>query len=116
MLKTLRTNWRDIVLFLVVGLGLALAAAFVDYLSTRFGLGSWAAVIANYFKGFSMFVGANFAAIFFGLCAWPTINNFGNTEFHVGWGEFNRKEKTIVYMAVLFAEGLVAAICFAGAN
>lgn len=116
MFHTLKTNWRDLVLFFVVGLGLALAAAFVDYGAARFGLGSWAPVIANYFKGFALFVAANFAAIFLGLLAWPTINRFGNESFQLGWEQFSLKEKTLIYMGVLFAEGLVAAICFAGAN
>ncbi len=112
MLKTIITNWRDIALFLVIGLGLVILSGLIDYVSARLGFQLILPAISNYLQGFSRFVGAGLAASLLGLVAWPTINRFGNHSFQAGWDAIPLWGKTITYIALAAACLIAAAICF----
>lgn len=111
MFKTLRTNWREIALF-ILGLLLALGGAMVDYVATRYGLGTWAATLANRLQGFSILAFANFAAVFFGLTLWPKLNHFANHDFTQWWDGQGLRRQGEIFIIVFIAQGLMAAVCF----
>jgi ABC-type phosphate transport system permease subunit len=115
MMNTLKTNWRDIVLFLVVGLGFAFLTDWLIAVSTSSGLSTSIASALNFLSGFSKFVGATLAATFLGLISWPTFNKFANDDFSFqkGWDALGDKGKFITVVAVLMGYAVVAAICFA---
>lgn len=115
MWKTIKTNWRDIALFIAIGLGFAFVADWAIYLATREGATIGLASVVNYMKGFSLFVGTNLAAALLGVTTWPTINKYFNQDgqFQKGWDSLGDKGKTIVYISLIQAQALVAAICFA---
>ncbi len=110
--RTIATNWRTIVMFVIFGLGLAFLSDFVVNWSTRKGDVTGLATVSNYLQGFSRYVGANAAAALLGIVAWPTINKFGNSRFQEGWDSLGLQGQTIVYIALMATEGICAAICF----
>jgi hypothetical protein len=114
MMSTLKTNWRDIVLFLVVGLGFSFLVDWLIAASTAAGLSTSIASALNFLSGFSKFVGATAAATFLGLLTWPTFNKFANDDFSFqrGWEALGDKGKLITLVSVLLGYTLVAAICF----
>lgn len=114
MFNTLKTNWRDIVLFLVIGLGFAFFADWVIYLATREGATIGLASMVNYLRGFSLFVGVNLAAALLGVTTWPTINKKFNQDgqFQRGWEALGDKGQVLVYIGLFQVQAIVAAICF----
>jgi ABC-type siderophore export system fused ATPase/permease subunit len=113
MFQTLKTNWRDIVLFLLIGIGFAILADFLVYWASRTGNSLGVASLLNYLQGFSRFVGANLAAALLGVIVWPTLNRFGNQKFSHAWQTLPPGDQLKVYVSVLLLQGIMAAICFA---
>jgi hypothetical protein len=114
MLQTLKTNWRDILAFLVIGVGFAVLADLVIYWATKSGNTLGLASLINYLQGFSRYVAAHLAAAMLGVVLWPTINRFGNDSFSAGWKALDIETKTKIYIGFFWVEGLIAAICFLG--
>ncbi len=112
MIKTIITNWRDIVAFLLIGIGLVILSGVIDYVSGWLGFKLILPAISNYLQGFSRFVGANLAASVIGVALWPTINRFGNHSFKDGWEAIPLQGQCLVYIGLFVAESIVAAICF----
>jgi ABC-type siderophore export system fused ATPase/permease subunit len=107
------TNWRNIVLFLVVGLGLSFASDFVVNWATREGDITGLATVTNYLQGFSRYVGATCAVALLGIVAWPTVNKFANNSFQHAWDVLSDEKRLFVYIGIMLVETIAAAICFA---
>jgi hypothetical protein len=117
MWSTIKTNWRDIALFIGIGLVFAFVADWIIYMATLRDATIGLASVINYMKGFSLFVGANLAAALIGVTTWPTINSKFNQDgqFRKGWESLGDKGQVLVYIGLIQAQALVAAICFAAA-
>lgn len=116
-IKSLKTNWRDILAFLLLGVGLAAVGGTVDYVNARYGaLNEWSALmlpsLSNYFQGFSKFVGAVVTASIFYMFTWPAINKFSNAGFATAWRNLDSEKKLYVYVALMAVALLAASICF----
>ena len=115
-LKTLQSNWRDLLAFVLLGLGLAMLGGVMDYFSARFGENSFVRLVlptlSNYLQGFSRFIGASITATFVWMLLWPTVNKFGNDDFAFGFECMGVRGKFITYISLVGIALLAAAICF----
>jgi hypothetical protein len=112
MCSTLKTNWRDIVVFLLIGLGLVIVSGLIDYVSGWLGFRLILPAISNYLQGFSRFVGANIAASVIGIALWPTVNKFANEGFADAWRTLTAQQHLGIYIGLFAVEAIAAAICF----
>lgn len=113
VLKTIKTNWRDIVVCLGLTLGLALAADVLERVAITNEGQVWLANVVISLRGLAAFAGANLAAFFMLAVAWPTINAFSNDSFNLGWNSLSHKEHFYVFVAVALGYIVSASICFA---
>jgi hypothetical protein len=115
-LKTLKTNWRDLLAFVVLGMGLASTGGVIDYVSTYFGDNAFLHLVlpslSNYLQGFSKFVGAAVAASTVYLMTWPTVSEFGNHSFKEAWSTLTIQQKLFTYVGLISVSLVAAAICF----
>lgn len=115
-LKTLQTNLRDIIAFILIGLGIAILGGLVDYVSALFGSSKFVALVfptvSNYLQGFSKFIGASITATLLWMLLWPTVNEFGNHTFQEGWKSLTLPQQFATYVSLIIAALLAAAICF----
>lgn len=107
-------NWREIVLFLIIGLGFSVIADLLISLSAGAG---WAvgsvATVTNYLQGFSRFIAVCLCATFLGMTLWPTVARFAEVNFkQVYDNAFTPKEKIVTFIAVVSVLLITAAICF----
>lgn len=115
--KTIKTNWRDLATFFLVGIGLAMMGGVSDYLAGRFADNGFARLVlpflGNYLQGFSRFAGAALSATFLWMWIfWPTVNRFGNGNFADTWAKQSDQFHLIVYIALIGTALIAAAICF----
>lgn len=115
--KTIKTNWRDLTTFLLVGIGLAMMGGVTDYLAGRFADNGFARLVlpflGNYLQGFSRFAGAALSATFLWMWIfWPRVNHFGNSNFQTAWKNQSEQFHLIVYIALIGTALIAAAICF----
>lgn len=115
-LKTLRTNWRDLVAFLVLGLGLSSMGGLTDYYAARFGDNELVRLvtpsISNYLQGFAKFIGACIAASTLWMILWPTVSKFGNHAFEIAWRSLTSAQQFFTYLGLIGVALIAAAICF----
>lgn len=116
LLKTIATNWRDLLAFVIIGLGISILGGVIDYFSALFSGNKFLLLvlptISNYLQGFSKFIGASITATFVWMLLWPTINQFGNHSFQEGWDSLGLRGKFITYVAIIGVALIAAAICF----
>lgn len=112
-MKTILTNWKDILAFLAIAVLFAVLADVVTKLSVSGADVPGLANLVGTLRGFSNFVGANLAAWLIGIAiAWPTLNRYGNEHFSKGWEALNEEKKFLVFVFVAVFELIAAAICF----
>ncbi|WAC18939.1 hypothetical protein OVA24_17035 [Luteolibacter sp. SL250] len=115
-MKTLLTNWKDILAFLAVALLFAFLADVVSRLSVSGRDVPGLANLIGALRGFSNFVGANLCAWLIGIAiGWPTLNRYSNEGFSEGWAALDVRSRFFVFTAVATLELIAAAICFSGA-
>jgi len=112
MIKTLKTNWRELVALLVVAGGVLWLNSQLDWIGGYFGDPGKFAHFSNFLIGFAKFCAANFCGAA-GVLFWPSINKVGNETFPTGWAAYSAKEKTTVYIAFTIAQAIIGALCFA---
>jgi len=116
-LKTLATNWRDLLAFVLIGIGLAVIGGVIDYAAGRYADSGLARLIlpplANYLQGFSRFMGASITATFLWMMLWPTVNRYGNHSFADGWNALSPAARFFTYVGLIGVALIAAAICFA---
>jgi hypothetical protein len=116
-LKTLATNWRDVLAFVIIGVGLAILGGVIDYTAGRYADNGFARLIlpplTNYLQGFSRFVGAIVSATVFWMMLWPTVNKYGNNNFADGWAGLAPASRFFTYVGLIAVALVAAAICFA---
>lgn len=115
-IRTIKTNWRDLVAFFTLGIGLALIGGVIDYAATRYSDSTIAALflppLANYLQGFARFAGAAVCATFVWMILWPTVNRWSNHSFQAGWNSLSATGKFIAYTTLVSVALIAAAICF----
>ena len=112
-MKTLLTNWKDIALFAAIAVFFALLSDIISTGSTRGWNPPGLATLTGNLKGFSNFVGANFAAWLIGIAvAWPTLNRFSNESFDAAWQALSQEKRFFTFVGVACLELIAAAICF----
>jgi hypothetical protein len=112
-MKTLLTNWKDILVFLVIYLAFALLADIVARLSVSGSDVPGLANLVGALRGFSNFVGANLCAWMIGIAiGWPTLNRYSNDGFATGWAALDERAKFLTFVFVATFELIAAAICF----
>jgi hypothetical protein len=112
LLKTLKTNWRDIVSAGAIVIAVAFVADIIERLSvTEDGL-VWLSSVVNTLQGLAAFAGANLAGWFMLSVAWPSLNIFGNDSYDDAWDSLSRIHKFNVFVGVSCVELVAAAICF----
>lgn len=119
LLKTLRSNLRDIVAFLLLSIAFCMAQDLLTQWSAKQDLADKSipglAVFISLMVGFSRFAAANLCAWLFGMAvAWPLINKWGNDQwnFSSGWDSLGMRGRFITFCALASVEILTAAICF----
>lgn len=116
VLSTIKSNWRDLIAFVIFGIGLAIIGGVIDFAAGRYADNTVARLIlpplANYLQGFSRFLGASFSATFVWMLLWPTISQFGNEKFTDGWAALTTVQRFVVYLALIATALIAAAICF----
>lgn len=113
IIKTLRTNWRDLVAALVIIIGLAFLADVAERKSITDDGYVWLANVSGVLRGLSNFAGANLSGWFILAVAWPRVNRFGNEGFNDEWDtRLTSNQKFNVYLAIAVAELIAASICF----
>jgi len=114
---TIQTNYRDLGLFVLGGLGLTIIGGLIDYVSQFFGDSTFVRLVfpalSNYFQGFAKFLGSGICATVVFMFLWRTIGHFGNHSFQEGWDDLSRKEKFYVYVGTAMCALIAASNCFA---
>jgi hypothetical protein len=129
-MKTLLTNWKDILAFLAIAVVFAVLADIVTRLSVSGSDLPGLANLVGTLRGFSNFVGANLCAWMIGIAiGWPTLNRYSNdadetpqrgtlpvpgtkSGFKHGWASLTDQQRFLVFVAVACLELIAAAICF----
>jgi hypothetical protein len=112
-MKTLLTNWKDILAFLAVAAIFNILADVVTRLSVTGNDVVGLANLVGMLKGFSNFVGANLCAWMIGIAiAWPTLNRFSNDGFAAAWNSLTIEKQLYLFTVVATLELIAAAICF----
>jgi hypothetical protein len=116
LLSTLKTNWRDLLAFIIIGLGLACLGGLIDYVSARVLEGGfWHLVlptISNYLQGFSKFIGASVSATLLWMLLWPTVSSDANENFNEIFKQQSLAERMNIYLMLVLGALIAAAICF----
>jgi hypothetical protein len=115
-LKTILANWRDLLVFVLFGLGLAILGGVVDYAASATAESTFARLtlptLANYLKGFSNFTGASICATLVWMWLWPTVSHWSNDRFAAGWDALSDAQRFFTYVALIAVALIAAAICF----
>lgn len=113
---TIRTNGRDLLIFAIMGLGLAVFGGVVDYVAQFFGGNRFLALalptLSNYAQGFSRFIGSSLCATLVFMILWPTVAHFGNHSFKEGWDSLTVRERFFTYIGTIMVALIAAAHCF----
>lgn len=116
VITTIKANWRDLVAFLLVGLGFASVGGVLDYISNWGDDGGFLALvlptISNYIQGFSKFVGASLTATLLWMLFWPKVSSTENESFDSQFEGLNPAQKVAVYLSLIIGALIAAAICF----
>ena len=114
-MKTLLTNWKDILAFLAIAVIFAVLADVVTKLSVTGSDIPGLANLVGTLRGFSNFVGANLCAWLIGIAiGWPTLNRYSNDGFAEGWKALDDTQRFAIFTFVAIGELIAAAICFSG--
>lgn len=115
-LSTLKANWRDLLAFFVVGLGLACIGGVLDYFSNRVLAGGfWQLVlptVSNYLQGFSKFIGASVTATVFWMLLWPHVSTDANASFNTTFRAMDPEKRMVVYLVLILGALIAASNCF----
>ncbi len=116
IIKTLKSNWRDLVAFVLIGLGFACVGGILDYVSNWGKDGGFLALVlptlSNYIQGFSKFIGASLTATFVWMLLWPKVSNSANTTFNDTFETLSAEKRLVIYLALVAVALIAAAICF----
>jgi hypothetical protein len=114
---TIRANWRDLLAFVLVGLGFACVGGVLDYLAAWGKDGGFLALviptISNYIQGFSRFIGASITATLLWMLLWPRVSSTANKSFDTAFDALPANHQLAVYLALILGGLIAAAICFA---
>ena len=114
--KTLRSNWRDLVAFVFIGIGFACVGGILDYVSNWGKDGGFLALVlptlSNYIQGFSKFIGASLTATFVWMLLWPKVSESANTSFNDTFVSLPAEKRLIIYLSLVAVALIAAAICF----
>jgi hypothetical protein len=113
VLKTIKTNWRDVVIGIALTLGLALGADVLERIATTDDGKVWLTNVVTSLRGLAAFAGANLAAFFMIAVAWPTLNQYSNDSFSFGWNSLSNSQRFLAFLAVAIGYLMAAALCFA---
>ena len=117
IITTIKANARDLLAFVLIGLGIASLGGCIDYLAVRALDGGFLALvlptISNYLQGFSRFIGASLTATFLWMLLWPTVSSHANKDFNADFKALGFHHKLAVYLALVIGALIAAAICFA---
>lgn len=129
-MKTLLTNWKDILAFVAIAIIFAFLADVVSRLSVTGSDLPGLANLVGMLRGFSNFVGANLCAWLIGIAiGWPTLNRYSNDAddtpsadrpkvsrggqgFKEGWKSLSDQQRFAAFAFVAIGELIAAAICF----
>ena len=113
LLKTIKTNGRDLITGLILVVSIAFIADLVERLTiTEAGL-TWLVGVVNALQGVASFAAVNLAAWFMLSVAWPSLNLFSNDDFKKVWDDsLSQVERFWVFIVVSCVMLITAAICF----
>jgi hypothetical protein len=115
-LSTIKANWRDILAFVLIGLGFACAGGILDYFaawgSEKGFLALVIPTISNYIQGFSRFIGASITASLLWMLLWPLVSSNANKNFDTLFAALPGNHQLFVYIALILGGLISAAICF----
>ena len=116
IISTIKANLRDIVAFVLIGLGFACMGGVLDYFAAKGAHGGFLALvlptISNYVQGFSKFIGASITATLLWMLLWPKVSHTLNLTFDEAFDKLEPKEKVNIYIALISVGLIAAAICF----
>lgn len=116
IISTIKSNWRDLVAFVLIGLGFACLGGVLDYLTTWVGKEGFFALvlptISNYIQGFSKFIGASLSATFMWMLLWPKVSTSANTSFNDTFVNLPAEKRLVIYLSLVGVALIAAAICF----
>lgn len=116
IITTIKANLRDLVAFVLIGLGFACIGGLLDYVA------AWGAdkgflalvipTISNYIQGFSRFIGASLTATFVWMLLWPLVSSTANIKFDETFKSLPATHQLAVYLTLILGALIAAAICF----
>ena len=116
-LSTIRANWRDILAFILIGLGFACVGGMLDYIAAWGADGGFLALViptvSNYIQGFSRFIGASITATLLWMLLWPRVSSSANKSFDETFKTLMPQEQLWIYHVLILGGLIAAAICFA---
>jgi len=116
IISTIKANWRDILAFILVGLGIACIGGVLDYIAAWGADGGFLALviptISNYIQGFSRFIGASITATLLWMLLWPRVSSTANKSFNTAFEALPANHQLVVYLALIIGGLIAAAICF----
>lgn len=112
VLKTLHTNWRDIVAFVVVILACSFIADAIESFAVLDSGQTWLTNTVVAFRGLARFGCANLTAFGFIVVAWPTLNRFSNDSFSKAWTSLPEWGKFTTFVGVCAVYLIAASVCF----
>ena len=117
IISTIKANARDLLAFLLIGLGFATLGGVLDYVAAWGADGGFLALviptISNYIQGFSRFIGASLTATFMWMLLWPLVSSTANESFDSTFKALTAPQKLGVYLGLISVALVAAAICFA---
>lgn len=113
IVKTLKTNWRDILVGLLLTLILSFVADAIERVATTSDGAVWLSNVVISLRGMAAFAGANLAGFIMLSVAWPTLNKYSNDSFTTGWNSLTPQQRFFVFIFVAAAYLIAAALCFA---
>ena len=113
LLKTLKTNWRDIVVGVSLTLAIALIADVAERLSATQDGFTWLANVTGILGGFSRLAAANLAGWLIFAVSWPTLNRYSNNSFKIGWDGLDGTQQFLCFVAVACVQLIASALVFA---
>ncbi len=116
IISTIKVNARDILAFVLVGLGIACLGGILDYFAAKTLDGGFFALVlptvSNYLQGFSRFIGASLTATLLWMLLWPKVSSTLNGSFDEIFEAMPAVHKLILYVALILGGLISAAICF----
>lgn len=114
LLKTLYSNWRDILTFLLIIIPCSFMADWIEQHTLLDSGNTWLNNTVFVFRGTSKLATVSLAAFIMLSVAWPMVNKFNNDHFREAWQNLPQWGRFSTFVGLSIAYLIASAMCFAG--